>query len=231
MALLPYYKQLYDKLQSHKFVTDKSGVKTVEIIAPRIVFPDPTEELVYFNEDIHSPVQYLEKEYDWYMSKDLNIDKVKDVEIWRNVADVNGEVNSNYGNLVFSRNNFSQFEHAKRSLINNSNSRQAIVIYNRPSIHLEYNSVGASDFICTMYQHFLIRDDELVTITTMRSNDARFGTMNDIPWFHGVIKKMHVELKKTYPELMIGQHIFIPDSFHLYERHFPWLTKLIGEFF
>lgn len=225
-VLHPYYVELNNKVENEDFVIDKSGVKTVELIAPRIVFTNPQELTIEFSDDIKTPIKYLEKEHEWYDSKDLNIEMVKDVKIWQDVSDENNEINSNYGSLVHSRNNFSQFDHACKSLLNNPNSRQAIIIYNRPSIHLEYNSLGASDFICTMYQHFFIRNNKLITITTMRSNDARFGIFNDLPWFHTVINKMHSKLLSSYETLEIGEHIFIPDSFHIYERHFSVLERI-----
>ena len=61
----------------------------------------------------------------------------------------------------------------------------------------------------------------------MRSCDAWFGAFNDIPWFHSVIQKMHLKLLKTYPNLEYGSHIYIPNSFHIYERHFDKLNDLV----
>lgn len=218
---LKYYKMLYNKLLNEEFVIDKSGVKLVELIAPRFEL-DPAEEYV----DIgirSSNSKYVLQETDWYMSKELNIDRVNSVKIWQDCADNNNEINSNYGYLVFGRGNFNQFDNCLKTLLNHNESRQAIIIYNRPSIHYEANSFNCKDFICTMYQQFLIRNGKLETITSMRSNDCIFGTMNDIPWFHLVIKKLHIELLKNNIDITLGKHIFIPNSWHCYERHFKIL--------
>lgn len=225
--LFPVYKELNEQLETNTFIQDKSGVKILEVIAPRIIL-DPSDLYVDFDCK-KSPRSYVDKELNWYKSAELNVAKVSDVAIWNDVADSNYEINSNYGNLAFSRNNFSQYSNCLNTLKRQASSRQAIVIYTRPSIHYEWNSLGASDFICTNFQQFLIRNNELHCITSMRSNDLIYGTFNDVPWFHHVIQKMHSDLQDTYPGLMLGDHIFIPTSAHIYERHFSLLEKIVME--
>lgn len=224
-AIYPYYKELLNKVEKGDFLTDKSGVKVVELIAPRIVL-DPKQKFLDF-EGRKSPRKYIAKEDEWYMSHELKIDRVSDVQIWQNVSDTNNEINSNYGNLVFSRNNYSQFTNVVETLKRHKESRQGLIIYTRPSIHYEWNSHGASDFICTLNQQLFIRENKLVCVTSMRSNDLIFGLTNDIYWFHSVIHKMHEALKPTYPELELGDHIFIPNSLHVYERHFDKIRFVV----
>ncbi len=227
-AMYPFYKQLAAKVEAKDFLTDKTGVKVVELLAPRIVLsPD---ELYLDFKTRKSPRKYVGKEFEWYKTHSLNIEQVSDVEVWKRVADDNFEINSNYGNLAFSRNNFSQFSNVISTLKKHKESRQGIIIYTRPSIHLEWNSFGASDFICTNYQQFFIRDDKLHCVTSMRSNDCWFGTFSDIPWFHSVIHRVFHELTKdTYANLTFGEHIFIPNSFHCYEAKFDELLELVKE--
>jgi len=225
--LQPLYQELAKKIDEQDFLTDKSGVRVVELIAPRVVL-DPREGSVDF-EAKKSPSKYIQKESDWYHSHELNIARVSDVEIWNKVCDVNNEVNSNYGNLVYSRNNFSQFSSVEETLKQHKESRQGLIIYTRPSIHLEWNSHGASDFICTNYQQFFIRNDKLHCVTSMRSQDAIFGTLNDLPFFHSVMTHMWQRLVEAYTHLSIGDHIFIPNSFHAYERHFELVKQIAKE--
>jgi len=224
-AIYPYYKMLSEAVERCDFITDKSGVKVVELISPRIVL-DPQQKFLDF-EGRSSPRKYIEKEDEWYMSHELNVGRVSDVAIWQQVADSNNEINSNYGNLVFSRNNFSQFSNVLATLTRHKESRQGLIVYTRPSIHYEWNSHGASDFICTLYQQFFIRSNKLICVTGMRSNDSIFGAFNDLPFFHTVIQKMYEALKPIYPELEYGEHVFIPNSFHAYERHFDKLKELV----
>ena len=228
LLIFPLYEELFSNLINEKFVLDKYGGKVVELIAPKVVL-DPSETFIDFLTRF-SPRKYIEKETRWYDSKSLSIDLVNDVKIWNNVSDINEEINSNYGNLAFSRNNFSQFDNALQSLLSHNESRQAIIVYTRPSIHYEWNSHGASDFICTNYQQFFIRNNKLHCVTSMRSNDCWTGTFNDIPWFHLVIQRMMESLLgHGLEDLRYGDHIFIPNSFHCYEKHFDKLVELVND--
>lgn len=225
----PFYQELNKKVENKEFLEDKTGVKYVEIIAPKIVFDLNNAGDGYIDfENRKSPRKYIDKEKEWYLSEELKIDKVSDVEIWNKVCDANKEINSNYGYLVFGKGNFSQYAHAYHALWNHSDTRQAIIIYTRPSIHLEQNDMGGSDFICTNFQQFFIRNNKLYCVTSMRSNDCIFGTFNDVPWFVYVAKRMYNDLKSIvkYNNLELGEMTFIPNSFHCYERHFDLLAEI-----
>lgn len=173
---------------------------------------------------------YLKRELDWYLSLDPTIEKVKDVKIWQNICSKkDSTVNSQYGILVYGEENNNQFQKALDSLIKDKDSRQAVIIYNRPSIHEDAYRDGKHDFICTFYQQFFIRNDRLECITNMRSNDCIFGIFNDLPWFECVYNDMYRELLKTYPNLEKDKLIYIANSFHCYERHFELLNKIAAE--
>ena len=102
-VLYPFYKALDDKVKNNDFLIDKSGCKIVELIAPTIEFDMNLmgEGFIDF-ESRKSPRKYIEKEKEWYLSKSLSIDAVKDVKIWTQVCNADEEINSNYGYLVFS---------------------------------------------------------------------------------------------------------------------------------
>lgn len=228
-SIFPNLLYLANEIQDKNFIIDKSGVKMVEILAPKIIL-DPNQMTLDFGER-STNIDYILKEMDWYDSANLNIKQVEDVKIWKACTDSRGEINSNYGNLVFSRNNYSQFDNIIKTLKNHKESRQAIIIYTRPSIHYEWNSHQCSDFICTNFQHFFIRNNKLHCITSMRSCDAVFGMMNDIPWFHEVINRVLCALiSEGYNNLSFGEHHYIPNSLHVYERHFKMLINLVNNF-
>lgn len=226
----PYYKELNQQCLDGNFIVDKTGSLLVELIMPqiRLTINDAEDGYVDFNTR-KSPRKYIEKELDWYDSHELSIDRVKDVAIWQQCANSDNKINSNYGNLVFSADNFSQFDKAVKTLTNHRESRQGIIIYTRPSIQDEWNYLDGSDFICTNFQHFMIRNGKLICIVNMRSQDVIFGTFSDTPWFFTVYKRMLSELRKTYPALNYGEMIMTYNSFHCYERHFDVLNAIAQE--
>ena len=210
-VLLPLYKQLNEQ-------PIINGMK--EIIFAKAEFDmNKTTGIIDFgvrksNED------YLHKEKKWYKSKSLNA--LTDIKIWNDIKDLSGQVNSNYGYLVYGKGNFNQFNHVVKKLKEDRNSRQAIIIYNRPSIHLEWNDLGSKDFICTLFQHFFIRNNKLDCIVSMRSNDCIFGTFNDLPWFFEVYNDVFNQLENVEK----GKLIFTANSFHCYKKHFTVLENI-----
>lgn len=208
-------KTFIDKLKNEEFVIDKTGVKTVEILAATFIADEPAI-FGTVNQD------YLKREIDWYESQSLY---VKDIpggppQIWQQVASSEGKINSNYGFLIFSEDNYNQFDSCARQLELDSFSRRGIMIYTRPSIQLEYNLNGMSDFICTNTIQYFIRDNKLICCVSMRSNDAIFGYKNDYHWNIYVQQKLLKRLKITYPLLECGDIIWNSNSLHIYQRHF-----------
>lgn len=228
LRIYPFIKELQYKLKHNDYVVDKSGVKLVEILNARILHLNPLQPTLEFVGK-KTNTKYVEKEKAWYLSQNLSIiNYVDDVTIWNSCAskDAKKEVNSNYGYLVYSKKNGNQFENVVNTLKNHKESRQAVIIYNRPSIHHDWNERGKRDFICTFYQHFFIRDNKLICLTNMRSNDLIFGTCNDLPWFFYVYNDVYSKLKEFYPELQVGHMDFTANSLHVYERHFETLKKI-----
>ena len=165
---------------------------------------------------------YLEKEHAWYMSMDRSIiGWMDDIKIWNFCAskDEKKEINSNYGWCVFSEENGSQYENCLKKLVDDVNTREAMMIYTRPSIHHDAVENGKHDFICTNYAHLFIREGALYYIACQRSCDIVTGMSFDFPWHCFVYQMMFEELKKTYPDLKVGSIMYNIDSLHIYERH------------
>lgn len=201
-------------LQSEKFVIDKSGAKTLEILGESYIVD---EDVIFgtLNED------YAKKELQWYLSESLNVyDIPKTPQIWRQVADKNGFINSNYGYCIFSKENGEQYKHCLRTLRRDKDSRRAMMHYTRPSMQWEYNKNGMSDYCCTNHVQTLIRDNKLIYILSQRSCDALYGFKNDIYWAKYVHNRLLEDLKEDYPELELGDLIHQVGSLHVYERHF-----------
>lgn len=210
--------KLIQKYKNQDFVVDKTSVKTIEIIGESFI---ADEDWI-----IRKPnYKYIERELEWYKSQSLYVEDIPGdtPAIWKQVSDSNGAINSNYGYLVWSEENGSQYENVKAELQKNPNSRRAVMIYNRPSMHTDYCSDGMSDFICTYANTFLIRDCKLISHYLMRSNDAVFGFNNDVHWALYVQKMLAADLG-----VEVGDLIWTATNLHVYERHFKFIEDLIG---
>ena len=213
-------------MYEHKhFIEDKSGCKTLEIIGAS--FPaDEDSVLGTPNKD------YIKRELEWYESQSLFVQDIPGdtPKIWKECASNLGVINSNYGYLIFSEDNVSQYQNVLQELGENPNSRRAIMIYTRPQIWLDYYIDGMSDFICTNSVQYFIRNGELWVDVCMRSNDIVFGYNNDLAWQKYVQEKLIDDLETdTGTRYGKGEILWHVGSFHLYERHFPLLEEWMKE--
>jgi len=186
----------------------------LEIVNASFIADEP---IIFGKENL----DYIERELQWYLSQSLYVSDIPEPipQIWQNVASTDGKINSNYGYLVFSTENGRQYSCAVSTLKRDKNSRQASMIYTRPSIHNDAFKNGMHDFICTYAQQFIIRNNKLHLLVYMRSNDAVFGYKNDVAWAKYLLNKAHNELLSTYSGLEIGDIVWNAASLHIYPRH------------
>lgn len=177
----------------------------------------------------HKPSEdYIRRESEWYKSESLNVYDipVKVPKIWKDVAAEDGTIISNYGWMLFSKENGEQFKNAIRSIKRDPNSRQAVAIFMRPSMHKEWNKDGRHDFCCTYNYNFQydLATNELNMVVNMRSNDAATGYTNDVRWAKEVLEMACKELNAE-----TGTVVWRADNFHVYPRSFGELDKYIEE--
>jgi thymidylate synthase len=223
--VLDIRQQFIDLYTSGKgIVPDKNGTQVIEIINTSFIADEPTI-FGTANDEWHN------RELAWYLSESLNVNDIPPPipKIWQQIADEDGFINSNYGNLIFSDNNGNQYQHVLNKLKSDQASRQAIMIYNRPSMHVEWNLIGRSDFICCQNTQHFIRDNGLISIANFRSSDAIFGYKGDKFWIDFVHSKLYNDLLDTYPNLKLGTVIWNAMSLHVYSRHFHLIEKVAKE--
>ena len=225
--MLPVFKHLQAHKKSGYFVEDKSGVRLVELLNMSNEL-NPSQP--YFDyPGKKTSEEYVKAELEWYNSLDLSVDFIGEkAKIWKQIASDDNLVNSNYGWCIFSKENSEQYKNCFAELIKNPQSRRAIMIYTRPSMHVDYCKNNMNDFICTNTVQCFIREDKLIYIVSMRSNDAVFGFFNDFCWHSHVYFKLLEDIQKVYPHIKASNRgiIWNAASFHVYERHFDMLDRI-----
>lgn len=228
MESTEYIKNLFkSKLLNEKFVTDRNGSKTIEIIGACFLADKPA----IFGQ----PNQYyIDAEIEWYLSGITNINHIKykdePPKAWQMAANNYGEINSNYGTLIFSDTYYRQFENVVNELVWNPDTRRACMVYNRPSIWSEFNEQDKNDFICTNAVTYYLRDGKINCVVQMRSNDVVFGYKNDYAWQRYVLEQVTKQYNDEYlsnaadadyrKEIEVGDIIWQVQNLHVYERHF-----------
>lgn len=187
---------------------------TIEVIGSSFVADEPT---------IFGAVNeaYVQSELEWYLSMSLNVADIKPKvpEIWQRVSDEHGFINSNYGFLLFHARNGKQYAKVRAKLETDPTSRQAVAIYTRPTMHVDWNRNGRSDFVCTNAVNYYLRDGLLNAVVQMRSNDVVFGYRNDYAWQRYVLEMLADDLGVD-----AGQIVWQAGSLHVYARHYHIIT-------
>jgi thymidylate synthase len=216
--------ELKQKYKNGEFRILGGNVKTIEIQNAHFICDKPWV--------VREPnYDYASREIQWYHSQSLNVNDIPGdcPKIWRDCADPDGFINSNYGWCIWSEENGYQYDHCIQTLVDDPMSRQGVMLYNRPSMQEEATKNGMHDFMCTYcVQCFLnlMHDDKyhLKYIVYMRSNDAVFGFDNDILWHEHVRDLMVEDLNARLDKEVVADLVeWNAGSFHVYERHFKFL--------
>ena len=223
-SIRDYFVEQY---KAQKFVVDKTGVSTLELVGASFCADEPS----IFG-DVND--DYVERELEWYLSQSLYVKDIpgKVPKIWQDVASRDGKINSNYGYLVFNSENFAQYENVLMELSRSPNSRRAVMIYTRPTMHSNWCVDGMSDFVCTNAVQYMIRDGALQVVVQMRSNDVVYGYRNDYAWQKYVQNKLVYDYNcgtKKADKIVAGDITWQVGSLHVYERHYSLIEKYIQD--
>jgi thymidylate synthase len=112
-----------------------------------------------------------------------------------------------------------QFPHAIERLKQDASSRRAAVTIWDPAADL-YRE-GLHDYPCTMTLEYLIRNDELIAVTHMRSNDVWLGLAYDAFVF--------TQVQQTIANVLgigVGRYVHHATSMHIYESDLERASKL-----
>ena len=221
-----YANSLNDLMRNPQYTASPRGMAIKEFQPCTLVVEDPTLCL-YNNLRRSSQYKYIAAELIWYFMGRNDVEFIeKYASFWRIISNKDETVNSAYGNLLFNEKNeygLSQWQWAFQTLKNDKDSRQAIMLFNKP----HYQWIGNKDVICTLNAIFNIRDNKLNFSVSMRSNDAILGTPTDVAFFCLLQQQMLKLLKPYYPELELGTYTHTANSYHIYDRHFSLVSEMI----
>ena len=217
-------KKIYDEGS----IVGPRNLQTKEILNEQIIIANPTKCICTLKSR-GNIMPYLSGELDWYLHGDFNVEGIaKHSKFWKNIANKDGTVNSNYGHILFKtptplqRN---QFEWCAESLLKDKDSRQAVVNFNSILHKYENNK----DFVCTMFCQYLIRDNKLEMYTFMRSQDLILGFTYDVPFFCLTQQMLLLELQHTHKDLSLGAYHHQAVSLHTYQNKYAMLKDIANE--
>ncbi len=217
-------------LKTNGSIVNSRGSKQLERTFVNFTIKDPSQL------DIEVPARKFSRNYGiaewlWYISANPKVNNIsKLASIWDNIKDNYGEAESNYGTYIFSvppNSSKTQWQWVVDELVSDIDSRRATIVINQP-YHKEKN---AKDYPCTHYIQFFIRGGKLDMGVYMRSNDAVFGFCNDVFTFALFQQLLLNELNQRGLNLELGTYNHSAGSFHIYERHFEMMNKILNNYY
>jgi len=205
------FKRANDAYEYYHDKIIREGVKfgdTKALFNVGFYIENPLDHEIENKERKWNPV-YAEAEWQWYFSGDRNITRLGELygkvpEIWKRMADSDGNVNSNYG---WQWQRYGQLDKVIGQLDFNNETRQAAIsIYDGKEIN-KY----ANDTPCTYAVQFTIVHNRLDMCVVMRSNDLWYGFCNDQYQFSKLQEMVSKEL-----DIETGVYYHFAHNMHLY---------------
>ena len=188
-----------------------------EIVNANLVLLDPTRNTMCECRR-HMSIRYAIGELLWYQSRKNTASSIAPFsKFWQRISDDGEHINSNYGWCIRDKYGFDQWEMIKKVLMNNSDSRQAVMHIKEARDIIESPT---KDLNCTIALQFILRNNKLDLITTMRSNDIWLGLPYDVFNFTCMQIQMAMELG-----VEVGVYCHNVGSLHMYEQDY---LKLVG---
>jgi len=221
------YTDLLGELHDYpEYESAPRGMLIREHLNVHLSVTDPLSNM--FKNPVRStPKKYLAGELLWYFSGRNDVEFIsKYSKFWEKIANSDGTCNSAYGYQLWGIKNefgYTEWQWALGSLLNDKDTRQAIVRFNKPMHSFD----GNRDFVCTLNGVFQIRDDKLNLFISMRSSDAIKGLTFDFPFFSLLQQMMRLQLLNEYPDLEIGSLDMVLNSSHIYESDFELVNNML----
>lgn len=232
------------RLMEYGLTAHPRGTTTKELLNYNITLKNPLNRIINAKAR-KTNLKYLLGEFIWYFSGSNDPAGILPYsKFWDNIRNSGdfdgyekGSINSNYGTRLFGHQEapdafwegriqpVNQWLETVALLSRDKDTRQAIMNIHVPSDR----HVGNKDVPCTLTLQWLIRENALHLIVTMRSNDIILGFTNDVFQFTMIQEAMMMELRATYPDLQLGTYFHNAGSMHIYDRHFDMAKAIIAE--
>lgn len=206
-----------------------NGRKQKELINVSLLLTDPRKRIITFPQRSLN-LRYLVGKLAFYFNGSNKLKFISHYSnFWNKVSDDKKTINSCFGKRLTRDKNrckLDQFTYALKQLLLNRDSRRAVmVVYDKHSAN-----PNMTDMPCIMSLQFLIRQNRLYLINTLRSNNIWYGLSYDLTLFTIIQELMLVLLRKNdeYKTLLMGSYIQNNGSLYLYEQEFKKVDNLVS---
>ena len=212
------YQRICNWVRERGHVVSPRGMETREVIAPCLNFRRPELTLLKgCNRRLNARFAAVEalQLIGGFHDPDLMRRALPAVD---NYAD-NGVHHGAYGPRVGP-----QLGPMVQRLRDDPSSRQAVVQVWDWARDLAPQAFSPKDIPCTLFFQFIVRDNALTMLATMRSNDVWKGLSYDAFQFSQLYWSVHNALWRG--DLKVGAYLHLPQSLHLYASDYEAVDQL-----
>lgn len=201
------WRMLLDNILGRGTMTYPRGFKCLELLNVTTVFP------------MHKPIvtttarelgyKFLFAEAFWILTGDNRVETIKPFS--KRIAEFSDDGSIFFG--AYGPKIYDQLTYVVNKLKEDKGTRQAVLTIWRE------NPPVSKDIPCTISVQWLIRNNCLHCIDTMRSSDAWLGWPYDVFNFTMVTSFIMLHLREVYPELHLGNLFMNLGSSHLYDTN------------
>ena len=223
------YRMSNKAVLEHGIETQPRNLKIRELINVSLTLTNPRNRVLASSVRKHSNA-YACGELLWYLRGSESLDELAFYsDRLREYSDDGKTLNSAYGARIFGMHKDfpNQWKNVVDKFLQDTDTRQAVININYAQ---DQNRV-TKDVTCTLALQYLIRENKLYAITTMRSNDSAMGQIYDVFCFTMLQEMLLFRLKqyKKFDTLELGAYIHNVNSFHLYETFFDTIKSCLTE--
>lgn len=136
-------------------------------------------------------------------------------DMWNKFLEGSGKFSYQYAERLWTND---QFKSVIECLRNDSGTRQAVLSVWNPDKDMISSKLGGGNRIpCSLNYQFLIRNNHLHCIYSMRSNDFFGHHVIDLYCASGLMEYVVKELQDTYPDLKVGSLSYMCGSLHAFK--------------
>jgi len=153
--------------------------------------------------------------------------------VWKNLADDNGNIASNYGYYIFHQQlphfeDKTQYDWIIFCFLSNPDSRKALININQPCHKIN----GIKDYPCTVALQFFIRKNKFCCNVMSRSTDIFTGLPYDMGFFSFLTELLYKDLKQKMPseiseKLNLGYVMMKTNFTQIYDKTRTKTLKLL----
>ena len=135
-------------------------------------------------------------------------------DMWTKFLEGNNKFSYQYAERLWTND---QFRTVINCLKNDAGTRQAVLSVWNSDKDMDGHKLGGGNRIpCSLNYQFMIRNNRLHCIYSMRSNDFLGHHVIDLYCATGLMEYVVKELKDTYPDLKVGSLTYVCGSLHCF---------------